>query len=383
MISFEPRVSNQLLMNPKLPDGEKKILLELAIEFEKQVGSVGYFLIASSGSSKKESESVKLIALSREAVLNSAQRFNQFFKANHDDIWGLVLPTFHVAGLSVLARAFLTSSKVVLSEWNPATILEWMNRSQITHLSLIPTQIYDLLQLKMPCPAKIKKVFVGGGQLSGSLRQAFENLGWPCTETYGMTETCSMIAVREDQRKDFTLLPGVKVKTEKGLLQINCNSLAQGMIQKKLDKFIVTLFANDWLQTEDKVLLTNDGIELLGRTTDYIKILGEGVSLPELRDKLNLISSSLNQSLNQYFLFSVADERAENILVLVVEDTISTQVAEEMVAQFNQAVRGYEKIYKLIRIDRIPVTDLGKVKFEELKIQTMKKLNRRLDDKKV
>ena len=383
MISFKPHLPNQLLLNPKLPNAERNILVELKEKFESRFSHSGFFLIASSGSSKRESESVKLISISHEAILNSARRFNQFFGAERHDIWGLVLPTFHVAGLSVLARAFLVSAQVVMTDWTADNMENWLKLNSISFLSLVPAQVYDLVQRKIQAPLTIKKVFVGAGALSTSLRADFRKLGWPVVETYGMTETCSMIAIRENQRKEFSLLPGVRVQCEEGFLKISCDSLAHSAIQKKQGDSIVTLFASDWLLTEDRARVSNEGIEFLGRSSEYIKVLGEGVSLPELREKLDEISLSNNRGFGERYLFSVADERTENLLVLVVQNTVPEDVAEKLVAEFNRVVRGYEKIHKVVRVAQIPLTNLGKIKIEDLKVQVMKQLSRRLDDKKV
>lgn len=368
---------NQLLVNPKLPDHEKKTFEQLQAYFESEFGPTGFYFVPSSGSSKRSGESIKLIALTQAAVVNSADRFNRYFQATKADNWGLVLPTFHVAGLSVLARANLVGSRVLAADWNPLEMQNWFAENKISFLSLVPTQVYDLVQFQVQASKSLKKVFVGGGSLDSTLAEKFQKLGWPLVETYGMTETCSMIAIKE-QPGPFKVMPEVEVYLENGLLRIHCNSVAHSSIQMKNGQIQITEFESGWIRTEDQVYLEEKGNELylhfLGRAFDYVKILGEGVSLLELRQKLDQVALDLNILPTQRFLLTVPDIRAENAIVLAVDKNVDQQVADQLVQKFNQVVRGYEKIHKVIRVDQIPVSELGKIRLNELKDIVLKNI---------
>ncbi len=383
MITFIPGRPNQLLLNPKMSVEEKKVLAELSEKFAESVSPTDFFLIASSGSSKTSGESVKLIALSYTAILNSANRFNRFFKAGIADAWGLVLPTFHVAGLAILARAHLVGAKVFEASWQPENLKEWSAQNEIAFMSFVPAQVYDLVQRKITPAVHIKKVFVGAGHLNPNLKAEFIQLGWPVVETYGMTETASMIAVREGKAKFFTLLPGVEVHSVEGLLHVQCDSLAHSAVQKKQDQLKLSPFSKEGFQTQDQIRLHAEGLEFLGRSSEYFKILGEGVSLLELRSKLEGIALAFNLTPSQIYLMVVDDSRLENLLVLVVENSVESKVAEHLVIQFNQSVRAYERIHKLVRLEKIPLTELGKVKVSDLKQDVLNEINRRSNDKKI
>ncbi|AGH94801.1 AMP-binding protein [Pseudobdellovibrio exovorus] len=379
MIQFQTEVSNQLLINPRLTEEEKKILLQLQNEFEQQYGSKGFFLVPSSGSSQKKNESVKLIALSRQSIVNSAMRFNQYFQTKSDESWGLVLPEFHVAGLGVYARASLVGASVFVSEWNVQTLKTWVNEKKISYMSMVPTQVYDIVKLNLQCMASIKKVFVGAGALSKELKQQARALEWPIVETYGMTETSSMIAVRE-QTESFAVLPQVEVRVEE-TLQIRCNSLLTASIQKIDQEIVVRSYkADDWLVTEDLVTLTVDAssgpmhLNLLGRRGDYVKILGEGVSLPELRERLEHLTQQLGYAVSSAALLAVEDKRRGHELVLVVDKSLQTQMGQ-LKALYNDSGRPYEKIERVYCLDQLPRTDLGKLKVEEVKSIIISKAN--------
>ncbi len=368
---------NQLLVNPKLSSVERQVFENLQLHFEKEFGYEGFFFVPSSGSSKGDGESAKLIALSCDAVANSAERFNRYFQAKSEDSWGLVLPTFHVAGLSVLARANLVKARVFSSDWVPQQMQEWLSKNKIAYLSLVPTQVHDLIHHKVKANSTLKKVFVGGGALNADLRDSFINLGWPVVETYGMTETCSMIAVKEDSQF-FKVLPGVEILVEDDLLRVKCNSSAHSSIQLKNGKVEVTHFEEGWVRTEDRVKLEIQNnqlyLQFLGRASDYVKILGEGVSLVELRAKLEKVAIEFSLKTKQFFLLSLPDLRKENAIALIIDQTVDRHLADRLVERFNQVVRGYERIHKIVQLNQIPVGELGKVKVNELKETVLKQL---------
>lgn len=370
-------LQNQLLVNPKLGQAEREVFEKMQLHFENIYGQDGYLFVPSSGSSKKENESSKLIVLTRVGVANAAERFNTYFQATSQDSWGLVLPTFHVAGLSILARANLAKARVFSSDWITKKIPPWLGQNKIAFLSLVPTQVYDLVQMKAKAHSGIKKVFVGGGTLNENLRSEFINLGWPLVETYGMTETCAMVAVKEG-KTPFKVMPGVDVYVEDGLLRIKCNSTAHFSIQMIQGKIEVTHFDTGWVRTEDQVKLEkfNDKLFLhfLGRASDYIKILGEGVSLPELWSNLEKVATEFLVPPGHQALLAIEDPRLGNKLVLAVDSTIGEEKAQGLMQKFNQVVRAYEKIHKIVKVDSIPLTDLGKIKGNELKSIVLKKI---------
>lgn len=365
------KTENQLLVNPRISTEEQEELAALRAEFEKVYGTEGFFLVPSSGSSKKQDESVKLIALSRESIFNSAKRFNQYFTAQQSDSWGLVLPEFHVAGLGVKVRAHLAGAHVYTAEWNVNLLRDWVNSHQISFISMVPAQIYEIVQLKLRCMDSIKKVFVGAGALSADLSHQASELGWPIVETYGMTETCSMVAVRE-KSEHFLPLPGVSFQV-KETLHIKCNSLLTASIQKKQGGLNLKKFdLDEWFVTEDRanVFQSVDGksiqIELLGRQNEYVKILGEGVSLPELKEKLELILRETGCKAGAVVLLPLVDARRGTQLVLVGEG-LGVEEVNRIKDRYNSVVRPYEKVLDVYCLESLPRTELGKLKVEELK----------------
>jgi o-succinylbenzoate---CoA ligase len=372
LINFDLNSKNQILVNPKLSEQEQQVILQLHEEFEKEFGAYNYVLVPSSGSSKRTGQSIKLIALQISRILNSANRVNHYLKATDQDQWGLVLPEFHVAGIGVLARAYLMQSKVFKFNWSAQSLFQNLEKNKISYLSLVPAQVFDLIQSEVQAPSCLKTVFVGGGALTLEQRKRFVDLGWPVVETYGMTETCSMIAVREKDNDLFHLLNNVYVKAEEKKLSIRCDSLLTATIQKNENKVQIKYFdENSWYESEDQVDLINMNSEVylrfLGRDQDYLKILGEGVSLAELRTLLSRIVMNYKLPVLSFEIVDLEDVRAGSRLFLAAENNINSEIVEKVFQDFNRQCRAYEKLKQVVLVEKIPRTELGKLKFENLK----------------
>ena len=376
LFDFENGASNRLLLNPRLAEQEKKSAVFLKEQFEKKYGGRDFFLVPSSGSSQKKEDSIKVVALPRTSILNSAERFNQYYQANSNDSWGLVLPCFHVAGLGVMARAYLAKSTVFQMDWDVAVLPSWLEKNQIHFLSLVPSQVFDIVSSNLKAPQFLKKVFVGAGALNSQLQSRAIHLGWPLVETYGMTETCSMIAVKDSfhRQKEFQVLPGVEVKVDpdSDVLQIRCHSLLAESIQMQGGSAVFTDFPQQgWLATQDRVMISQTAsqvfLKFLGRKTEYIKLLGEGVSVSELRSQLENLAFDLKISGDDFVLLPWPDPRSEYKMILVTNLSVSEEQIDRLRSGFDNKVRPYEKIQTVYRVEQIPRTDLGKIKIEVLK----------------
>ena len=360
LIDWSEKLENHLLVNPKIPIEEKTVLFELAEKFNQSISDKNYFLIPSSGSSKSTDESVKLIALKKSAVLNSAKRVNDQFHFTKEMNWGCLLPTFHVGGLGILARVNLAKSKVFFGDWKnllSGDICEWIAKNEIQIISLVPAQIYDLVQKNIKSPQILKTVFVGGSELSQALAEKAVALGWPVVQTYGMTETASMIAFKLNIQNDFfELMSGVQISES----LVICNSLASYSIQKIKNEIVINKFS-ETIQLSDQIEVGDNQLKFLGRSDDHIQINSETVSMSELRSRLEAVVLQMNLNISEYALVAVSDERSENKLILVGE--VKNLFIFE---KYNSLVRAYERAEKFIVVSRIPKTDLGKIKYMEL-----------------
>ncbi len=369
LIDYRGRSENHILYSPSLSDVEKNKLEQLKTYFDTNISSTGYFLIPSSGSSMGAQDSLKLYAILKPNFMNSAQRVNEKFNLTTDMAWGSVLPSYHVGGLSILARAHLTKAKVYLSTWKSFN-LDWLVKNHIELLSLVPTQLFDLVQNKMKCPSNMKYVFVGGAHLSSEIEKSARDLGWPLVITFGMTETSSMIAERLPNEESYRSFPGVEIRqTSDGRLKIKSNSLAEYCLQIVEDKIIQKNLINKdgFYESEDLVEIKDQQFQFINKSNDQIKINGEGVSLFQLRQKLEKIMLVQELNPNSCALISVSDDRQGESLMIVFAPEPAYSISE-VIDQFNLSVLPYERVLKTHTLQTpFPMTELNKIQYVQLK----------------
>jgi O-succinylbenzoic acid--CoA ligase len=114
-----------------------------------------------------------------------------------DGRWLLCLPVYHLGGLAVLYRCVQAGACAVLHEGFEADRV-WRDliERQVTHLSLIPAMLAHLLDAAgdAPPPPTLRRVLVGGAELSAALADRAGRAGWPVCPSYSSAETGSQTA---------------------------------------------------------------------------------------------------------------------------------------------------------------------------------------------
>ncbi len=367
-------IDSPVQLNPKWPKPEKDRLLSLSQQFALKK----HVWIASSGSSSEPGESVKLMALSEEAMLASADSVNQHLSASEKDIWIQALPVFHVGGLSIEARAYLSNSKVIPGvstdeKWSPHFYCQQIIKFKATLSSLVPTQVYDLVHANLSAPKSLRAIVVGGSALSQEIHARAIQLGWPLLASYGMTECCSQIATAPlnqglSLESQLKILSHVKADlTAEGFLKIQSQSLLTGYAQwKNGGPHWTDPKIDQWLITEDLAQLPGGNLVVLGRGMDFVKISGEGVQLSRLQQELeNIAQSQLTLSPFDFAIFAIMDARSENKIALAAKNP-NSELVKKLVESFNGKVAPYEKIQKVFTVSEIPRTELGKIARKKL-----------------
>jgi o-succinylbenzoate---CoA ligase len=328
MIDFESAESH-VLLNPRLPDDERARLEALAPPME------GHVFVATSGTTG----AIKLVALSKAAILASAAAVNERLGATRDDVWCAVLPTFHVGGLGIHARAHLTGSRVVsLAAWDARAFAA----AEATLASLVPAQVHDLVREELKPPPSLRAILVGGGAFDPELQERARDRGWPVLATYGMSECASTIAVEE------VLLDHIDARhVSDGYLAFRGKSLftgyatANGLIDPKVD---------GWFVSGDRGDVDGRVLRVIGRGADFAKIGGESVDLRRLDAVIRSIAG------DDAAVVVVADERLGQVIHLAV-----TRDAEAIRDAFNERVAPYERARVVHLVASIPRSALGKL----------------------
>ncbi|MCO5044470.1 MAG: o-succinylbenzoate--CoA ligase [Kiritimatiellae bacterium] len=124
----------------------------------------------------------------------NARASNKNVRLSSHDAWLLSLPLFHVGGIGVLFRCALAGAAVIVPEAGES-IEAAQERYGVTHLSLVATQLYRLLNSeKLPASfAKLKTILLGGSGMPPALLVEAMRRRWPVYTSYGMTEMASQV----------------------------------------------------------------------------------------------------------------------------------------------------------------------------------------------
>ena len=313
----------------------------------------------------------KWVALSKMALWVSAAAVNRNLGVTEKSRWGLALPLRHVGGFGVATRAYIggCSLRTFDKRWDATAFRDWLVRDRVTHTSLVPTQVYDLVKANLTAPKSLVAIVVGGGYLDPATGQAARDLGWPVLASYGLTETASQIATQGlDQLKlpyQAAPLPLLKIcqvqTTPDGLLMIRGATMLSGYV---IDgKFV--RHESDWFTTQDRVIVENDTLTPLGRADTLVKILGELVDPEAIERELRSLSHG-NLSHGSFAIVALPDLRAGHVLVPVFELSVDPAVIQSTLELYAEQAPGFRRLQPPITINQLPSTDLGKLRRSEL-----------------
>lgn len=351
---------NQLLLNPRAPAETAELFLKAWRElvephFANHVG------ISTSGSSGDSAG--RLILLSKEALESSARAVNERFNSGPKDTWFKSLPSFHVGGLGILVRAKLSGAQVYEDDsekWSARHFYDQLLVSKATLVSLVPTQVFDLVQADLKAPSSVRAVIVGGGRFEESLRLRAKDLGWPCLPSYGMTETCSQIATAlsaDDPR--LTLLSHAQARTNvDGRLMVKAPSLLSAQIIFEPEPRLIDPKIDGWFTAEDRALVEGSTLVIEGRINDFVKIGGEGVIISRLEERLEELKLRLCFA-SDAALVVAHDERLGAVIILLT--TASPEDTAHLIEQFSHGVAPFERIREIKYVAEIPRSPLGKL----------------------
>jgi len=268
----------------------------------------------------------------------------------------------------VVARAFERGCRVeVLGErWDAARFASWIERGEVTHTSLVPTQVHDLIIAGSRAPAGLRAVVVGGGVLDEGAGTRARALGWPVLASYGMTEAGSQVATQSPELlgesyhpTPLPVLPHWEVRVDPGSGRIGLKgaSLFAGVLEGKGGRWEFREREEDWFATSDIGRIHPRGLEVLGRADAVVKVLGELVDPDAVAARLGTPHMAV---------VARPDPRRGHRLVAVFEPPLNRDAAARRVAEHNRNCEGFLRIEELVAVPAIPRSPLGKVRRAEL-----------------
>jgi O-succinylbenzoic acid--CoA ligase len=288
-------------------------------------------LVATSGSTGTPKE----IAITSSALLASATASNKFLKAAKGDVWSLLLPLTHIAGINVLVRAMQLES----------TPLDLRNHvgayPHADYTAIVPTQLFNVLNENSDLLKHLqgaKAVLVGGASLSPELRAQGVAAGINVVTTYGMSETSGGCVY------DGIALDGVAFEiTSDGCIRISGPVLAE--VERE----------NGWFVTNDLGKIVDGKLQIIGRTDDVIISGGENISLNAVQEHINRKFPDLLVA-----AFSTPDNKwgqALHIAVQSQDENVKSEISEVLI----KSIGNHAKPKSVLLLDKLPQIGVGKV----------------------
>lgn len=243
-------------------------------------------VISTSGSTGGAKE----VGLTTKALLTSARASKQFLGAQYGQVWSVLLPLTHIAGVNVLVRSLELGT-------TPIDLRGAQEFPKADFTAIVPTQLFRALNGDSPLLKHLqgcKAVLVGGAALSEALSHSALENGINIVSTYGMTETGGGCVY------NGTPLHGVEVKTENGFVQIKGPTIAYSYLND--EESWNRSFINGWFVTNDLGAYENGVLKVFGRADDVIISGGENLSL-------STIEVALQEKFpnNEFAAFSLPD----------------------------------------------------------------------------
>ena len=281
-----------------------------------------------------------------------------------EDNWLMVLPLFHVSGLSILMRSLYNGTAMtIMDSYDEDRVLQYIHDGRINMMSLVPT-ILKNLEPRIT-HHQLRVILLGGEFIPRPLVDACIIKQLPIYKTYGMTETFSQsvtMPVLSNLNKLDSVgkpLPGMNVHI--------VNPDADGVGEIHLDgPMVMSGYINREsihgdFNTDDMGYLDEDGfLYILNRRTDLIISGGENIYPKEIED---LVYSM--DGVKECAVVPVADMKWGQVPALFVAfdhvDTLGTDLKMTVRDHIASQLAKY-KVPKYITImDALPRNGTGKI----------------------
>lgn len=279
----------------------------------------------------------KQIQLLKSDLVSSAKATCRFFNIGEGSCLVNPLSIDYIAGKMMVVRA-LISGAILWNELPSSSPLnDWSEDCYIDLLPVVPAQIPALLasnKLHL-----VKNLIIGGAKLSVELENKLKQLNINAYCTYGMTETCSHIALRKIGEKYYQALPGFEFSVD-----VRCCLIIRS---KNMSFHEIT--------TNDIVELKNSkSFVWLGRYDNVINSGGIKLFPEQIEEKIEGILEKRN-----FYISSRESQLWGNEIILVIE---GNEEIPQLKEKLSRRLSRYEIPKDIIYLETLEKTASGKIK---------------------
>lgn len=118
----------------------------------------------------------------------------------------------YIAGKMMIVRALVSGAHLEMIQPSSSPLEHWNGGYDIDLLPVVPAQVEAMLA--SPQQPRVRNLLIGGGALSHTLETRLTEAGVAAWVSYGMTETCSHVALRRAGCDTYETLSGIRVLTD-------------------------------------------------------------------------------------------------------------------------------------------------------------------------
>ena len=306
----------------------------------------------------------KSVPLRWSQIKAHVQASQEVLGRSEQDNWLMVLPLFHVSGLSILMRSLYNGTAMTIMEsYHEEQVLQCIHDGRINMMSLVPTILKNLEPRIIH--HQLRVILLGGEFIPRPLVDACVEKQLPIYKTYGMTETFSQsvtMPVLLNLNKLDSVgkpLPGMTVHIVNpdvdgvGEIHLNGPMVMRGYINREP--------IHGDFNTDDMGYVDEDGfLYILNRRTDLIISGGENIYPKEIEDTVYAM-----QGVKECAVIPVADTKWGQVPALFVAfDDIDALGADlkMIVRDYLSSKLAKYKVPKYITImDALPRNGTGKI----------------------
>lgn len=306
----------------------------------------------------------KSVPLRWSQIKAHVQASQEVLGRSEQDNWLMVLPLFHVSGLSILMRSLYNGTAMTIMEsYDEEQVLQCIHDGRINMMSLVPTILKNLEPRIIH--HQLRVILLGGEFIPRPLVDACVEKQLSIYKTYGMTETFSQsvtMPVLLNLNKLDSVgkpLPGMTVHIVNpdvdgvGEIHLNGPMVMRGYINREP--------IHGDFNTDDMGYVDEDGfLYILNRRTDLIISGGENIYPKEIEDTVYAM-----QGVKECAVIPVADTKWGQVPALFVAfddiDALGTD-SKMIVRDYISSKLAKYKVPKYITImDALPRNGTGKI----------------------
>lgn len=306
----------------------------------------------------------KSVPLRWSQIKAHVQASQEVLGRSEQDNWLMVLPLFHVSGLSILMRSLYNGTAMTIMEsYDEEQVFQCIHDGRINMMSLVPTILKNLEPRIIH--HQLRVILLGGEFIPRPLVDACVEKQLPIYKTYGMTETFSQsvtMPVLLNLNKLDSVgkpLPGMTVHIVNpdvdgvGEIHLNGPMVMRGYINREP--------IHGDFNTDDMGYVDEDGfLYILNRRTDLIISGGENIYPKEIEDTVYAM-----QGVKECAVIPVADTKWGQVPALFVAfddiDALGTD-SKMIVRDYISSKLAKYKVPKYITImDALPRNGTGKI----------------------